>query len=73
MANKTLHVANSPLTNTIYCGSISKDGRLWLSNKQDVTEECLMAVANHVEEFGKPVTLTGKKDVITITVKRESI
>lgn len=49
---KKLHVAQSPLTNTIYAGSISKDGKNWLSNQTDVTTEALVAVAEHVHSRG---------------------
>jgi hypothetical protein len=69
---KPLHIANSSLSNTIYCGNILKAG-IWASNKQDLTTEALVAVAEHVENFGKPVTLTGKDDIITITVTRSPV
>ena len=42
---KKLHVAASPLTGTIFCGSVLKDGRTWAANKQDVTIDALVAVA----------------------------
>ena len=54
---KKLHVAVSPLTNTIFCGSVLKDG-FWGANKQDVTIPALVAVAEHVLKFGKPVEIT---------------
>ena len=56
MAN--LHVAPSPLTNTIFCGSVSKDGMTWLSNKTDVTGEACAAVAKHVLAHGEPLVVT---------------
>ena len=63
MSNKKkLHVANSPLTNTIYCGSVSKDGKRWLSDKTDVTSEACAAVAMHVLQHGEPVVV--KRDGI---------
>lgn len=58
-----LHVAMSYLSNKIYCGSVGKDGRTWLSNQTDVTGEACAAVALHalardgsviVTENGKP-------------------
>ena len=61
--NKKLHIGCSPLTNTIYAGTVLKDGRTWGANKQDVTLEALEAVANHVVRFGAPVEIseaTGK-------------
>jgi hypothetical protein len=58
---KKLHVANSPLTNTIFAGHVLKDGRTWAANKQDVTIEALIAVAQHVLGFGQPVEITNSK------------
>ena len=55
---KKLHVATSPLTNTIFAGGVLKDGMTWAANKQDVTIEALVAVAQHVDRFGKPVEIT---------------
>lgn len=56
MAN--LHVAPSPLTNRIFCGGVSKDGRTWLSNKTDVTGEACAAVAQHVLAANNPLIVT---------------
>lgn len=67
-----MHVQVSPLTNTIFAGSVLKDGMHWGANKQDVTIECLVAVAQHVIQFGKPVIIS-KADGIPefeITVKK---
>lgn len=69
--SKKLHVATSPLSNTIFAGTILKDGRTWSSSKQDVTTDALVAVAEHVLVFGKPVVIT--KNVVPefeITVKK---
>ena len=52
-----LHVGTSPLTNTIFAGGVLKDGMTWAANKQDVTIDALVAVANHVVNFGKPVEI----------------
>lgn len=57
MKNK-IHVAVSPLTNTIFAGSVLKDGRTWAANKTDVTIECLLAVVSHTLKFGKPVIIS---------------
>lgn len=56
--SKQLHVAPSPLTNRIFCGYVSKDGRTWLSNKTDVTGEACAAVAKHVLFNAAPITVT---------------
>ena len=69
--NKTLHVATSPLTNTIYAGTLLKCGRVWSSNKQDVTMDALVAVSQHVLQFGKPVVIHANgKPEYRITVER---
>ena len=54
---KKIRVAVSPLTNTIFAGKILKPG-VWAANKQDVTMDCLISVAEHVKAFGKPVEIT---------------
>ncbi len=54
-----LRVAVSPLTNTIFAGNTLKAGT-WAIGKQDVTIDCLVAVAEHVKAFGKPVNVTDK-------------
>ena len=53
---KTLHIANSYLTNTILAGKVLKSG-LWAAGKQDVTAEALRAVAEHTVRFGLPIVL----------------
>ncbi len=55
--NKILRIATSPLTNTIFVGEIKKPGE-WKAGKQDVTMDCLNAVAEHVKMFGKPIEVT---------------
>jgi len=49
---KQLHVATSPLTGTIHAGTILQDGHTWGANKQDVTMETIIAVAEHVLRKG---------------------
>ena len=53
-----LHIAVSQLSNTIFAGSVLKSGNVWAANKQDVTTEALVAVAQHVVAFGKPVEIS---------------
>ena len=55
---KKLHVAASPLTGIIFVGTVLKDGRTWGSNKQDITIDALVAVAEHALQFGKPVVIS---------------
>lgn len=68
---KNLHVQTSRITNTIFAGTVLKDNKTWGVNKTDVTMEALVAVAQHVLAFGKPVEIT-KDDVpeFRITVER---
>jgi len=72
---KKLHIATSPLTGTIFAGTVLKDGRTWGANKNDVTIEALVAVAEHTLSFGKPVEIT-KADgtpIYRITVEKLSV
>jgi hypothetical protein len=55
--SKKLHVATSPLSNTIFAGTVLKDGCTWSASKQEVTTDALVAVADHVltvEKFSAP-------------------
>ena len=61
--NKKLHIGTSPLTNTIFAGTVLKDGKTWGANKQDVTIDALVAVAQHVINFGKPVEITSNGEL----------
>jgi len=73
MMKSKLKIAVSPLTNTIYAGKLLKNGT-WAKGKQDVTIECLCAVAQHINCFGKPVELTDPetgKLICTLTVNFE--
>lgn len=53
---KPLHIACSPLTNTIYAGHVDKAGTAW-SSQQDVTGAACGAVANHVIARGGKVVV----------------
>jgi hypothetical protein len=67
---KPIRVAVSPLSNTIYAGTLLKDKPIWSSNKADVTTDCLVAVAQHVLAFGMPVIITSNgKPEFKITVE----
>ena len=55
---KELHIANSPLTNRIYAGTVLKNGWTWGANKQDVTGVALAAAAQHVLANKEPVIVT---------------
>lgn len=71
---KKLHIAASPLTGTIYAGTVLKSGT-WAAGKQDLTIEALVAVAEHGLKFGKPIeisTADGKPEY-RITVERLAV
>jgi len=68
--SRTLHVATSPLTGRIYCGSVLKSGVEWGANKTDVTGPACAAVAQHVLQNGAPVVVTANgKPAYRITVE----
>ena len=69
---KKLKVAVSPLTNNIFAGSLLKNGRTWSADKQDVTIDCLVAVAQHVITFGSDVVIQTSEGVkeYEISVKK---
>ena len=54
---KQLHVGTSMISGTIYAGAVLQSGRRWAANKQDVTLDALVAVAQHVVHFGEPVEI----------------
>lgn len=67
---KKLHVGASPLTGTIYAGTLLKDGATWAAGRQDVTMDALVAVAQHGIHFGKPIEITcNGKPEFRITVE----
>ena len=74
MSNKKrLRIGASPITGTIYAGHLLKCGYVWGANKQDVTIDALVAVAMHVENFGKPVVIHADgKPEYEITVRKLS-
>lgn len=70
---KQLHVATSPLTNTIYAGHVLKDGQTWGANKTDVTGAACGAVCEHVIRNGEPVIVScNGKPKYRITVEELS-
>ena len=71
---KKLHIAASPLTGTIFAGTVLKSGT-WAAGKQDLTIEALVAVAEHGLMFGRPIeirTPDGKPEY-RITVERLAV
>lgn len=67
---KRLHVAKSPITNTIFAGSVLKDGCTWAANKTDVTGEASAAVAQRAIAMGGTMTITANgKPAYEITAR----
>lgn len=56
---KKIHIATSPLTGTIFAGTIIKEG-VWAAGKQDVTRQAIAAVANHLLKNGCTVLLANE-------------
>jgi len=58
---KKFHVGCSPLTGTVYAGTLDKTGQCW-SSKQDVTNAAVGAVCEHVmlNKGEVKVSLNGK-------------
>lgn len=65
---KPIHIATSPLTNTIFAGHLLKDGRTWAADKQDMTLECLVAVAQHATKFGKNIEIRRADGTLEYTI-----
>lgn len=59
---KPIRVACSPLTGTIYAGTLLKNGQTWSADKQEVTIDALVAVAQHAlmhqRRTGDPVVIS---------------
>ena len=70
-----LHIAASPLSGTIFVGTVLKDGMMWGANKKDLTIEALVAVAEHAARFkdktGKDVEIRTADGVLEYTIKVE--
>lgn len=66
---KPLRIGVSPLSNSIYAGTILKDGRTWGANKTDVTLDVLVATVQHAQNFGKPIILSTEEGTPTHKIK----
>ena len=71
---KKLHISNSPLSNTIFAGTLLKGNQIWSANKQDVTAEALGAVVDHClifqDKTGGNVELTSSTTKFIITIEK---
>jgi hypothetical protein len=48
MAKKKMIIGCSPLTGTLFGGTLLKDGKTWSADRQDVTDTAVGAVAQHL-------------------------
>ncbi|WP_157726264.1 DUF7446 family protein [Xanthomonas citri] len=69
---KQIHVQKAAITDRIFAGFVSKDGKSWcLANRTDVTGEACAAVAQHVLAGGGTIEVTANGiPEYEITVKR---
>jgi hypothetical protein len=70
--SKNLHIAVSPLSGTIFAGNVLESG-VWGKNKKDVTISALVAVAQHVIEFGAPVEISKKDGTLEYRITVEKL
>lgn len=56
--SKEIRIGCAPITGRIFAGPLLKDGRTWAANRQDVTIDALVAVAEHALKFGEPVVIS---------------
>ena len=68
-----LRVSVSPLTNTIYAGSVLKGGKLWAANKTDVTSDVIGSIIEYVGEDKMIEVQTNGVITHTITVRKIKI
>ena len=64
-----IRIGCSPLTGTIYAGSVSKTG-LWGNNKYDVTQEAVKAVAQNLLQTNEKLQFKYEGDWYELSVKK---
>jgi hypothetical protein len=68
---KEITVAISPLTSTIFAGHLNNKKTKWVGTKQDVTNECVLAVIQLVMVQGNVSYRFGDK-TCTMSIKVEA-
>jgi hypothetical protein len=66
-----IRVGHSTLGNKIYAGTLIKGDTMWSSNKTDVTIEAIVAVCNHVAQFGDDVVISKEDGTPEFKIKVE--
>ena len=66
-----IRVGYSRLGNKIFAGTLINGGTMWSSNKTDVTIDALVAVCNHVAQFGDDVVISKEDGTPEFKIKVE--
>lgn len=66
-----VRVGHSRLGNKIFAGTLINGGTMWSSNKTDVTIDALVAVCNHVAQFGDDVVISKEDGTPEFKIKVE--
>ena len=66
-----IRVGHSRLGNKIFAGTLINGGTMWSSNKTDVTIDALVAVCNHVAQFGDAVVISKEDGTPEFKIKVE--
>ena len=66
-----IRVGHSPIGNKILAGTLIRSGTMWSPNKEDVTIEALVAVCNHVVQFGDDVVISKEDGTPEFKIKVE--
>ena len=66
-----IRVGHSRLGNKIFAGTLINGGTMWSSNKTDVTIDALVAVCNHVAQFGDDVVISKEDGTPEFKIKVE--
>jgi hypothetical protein len=64
-----IRIGCSPITGTIYAGSVSKTG-FWGNNKCDVTQEAVRAVAQNLLQTDEKLQFKYEDDWYELSVKK---
>lgn len=62
-------VGCSPLTSTIFAGTVKKDGS-WGANKKDVTDTAVTAVAQHLLQLDQKMEFTYQGEQYELKVEK---
>lgn len=68
-----IFIAQSPVGNTIFAGSLIANGTQWSANRTDVTIDALVAVAKHALQFGEPIVISREDGTPEYRITVESL